>query len=261
MVPRPAPRLFTTWTDAAQQELLLQFELGAAPTPEQLSDLERLVSSFVTVGSHGGFARELVSPSDSALILTRANLSSPMQPAFLLTSQQVDVRAFQVVRHLAWRWSALAQPVRGITVSDQTPGEHARQVQLPDATWRTEAAAYPPLSQRLQIRVEREEPADYQKERRCVMEFSRPEPREVFDSLVGRVGGWVALVGHGAYGPPVKPAFEAETWQENLAAYDDYSVELALSLFEASEFAWNTLVNALEQYSGKLKGILAVFVA
>jgi hypothetical protein len=227
---------------------------------EQLSDLEGLVSSFAIVGRHGGFTRETASPFDSSLILTRPKPSSPMQPAFLLTGQQVDIRAFQLVRHLAWRWAARAQPVHEVTVSDQTPGQQARPIQLPEATWRTETAAYPPLSQRMQIRVEREDPADYQKERRCVVEFGRPEPRDVFESLLGRLGEWVALVGQGAYGPPVKPAFEAVVWQENLAAYDEYSIELALSLFEASEFAWNVLLNVLQHYSLTVAPIVFVSI-
>jgi hypothetical protein len=110
------------------------------------------------------------------------------------------------------------------------------------------------------MRVEREDPADYQKERRCVVEFGRPAPRDVFESLLGRLGEWVELLGHGAYGPPVKTAFEAEVWQENLTAYDAYSVELAFSLFEASEFAWNTLLNCLQHYSLTVEPIVLVTI-
>ena len=260
MAAEPLPRLSISWTNAPRQDLLLEFGLGAAPTPEQLTNLEGLVGSFVTAGGHGAFAREMAPPSDSSLVLTRAKLLSPMQPAFLLTGCELDVRAFQLVRHLAWRWSARMQPVHSVTVSDLTPGQQARMVQLPDATWGTEAAAYPPLSQRLQIRVEREDPGDYQKERRCVVEFSRSVPDDVFESLLSRIGEWVALMGQGAYGPPVRSAYEAEVWQENLSAYDKYSTELAFSLFEASEFAWNTLLNSLQHYSLTVEHIALVTI-
>lgn len=260
MAAEPLPRLSISWTNAPRQDLLLEFGLGAVPTPEQLTNLEVLVGSFITAGGHGAFAREMASPSDSSLGLTRANLSSPMQPAFLLSGYEVDVRAFQLVRHLVWRWSARMQTVRDVTVSDLTPGQQARVVHLPDATWGTEAAAYPPLSQRFQIRLEREDPGDYQKERRCVVEFSRPVLRDVLESLVARVGEWVALMGQGAYGPPVKSAYEAEVWRETLAAYDEYSAELVFSLFEASEFSWNTLLNCLQHYSLTVEPIVLVTI-
>jgi hypothetical protein len=257
MIARPAPPLSISWTNAVLQELVLQFELEQPPTPEQLGDLERLVASFVAVGSYGGFVRESVSPSMSSMRLMRKNLSSATQPAFLLSAQQVDVRAFQLLRHGAWRWSARAQAVRSVAVVDGTSGQ---AVQLPDATWTTEEAAYPPQSRALQIRVEMEDPADYHKQRRCVVEFARPVPDEIFKSAISPIAAWVALANEGVYGPPVKPSFEAEVWQENLGPYDEYSVELALSLFEASEAAWNTLLNSLECCSRTTERIVVVTI-
>ena len=61
-------------------------------------------------------------------------------------------------------------------------------------------------------------------------------------------------------GPPVKPSFEAEVWQENLGPYDEYSVELAFSLFEASEAAWYTLLNCLERYSRTTERVVLVTI-
>jgi hypothetical protein len=257
----PTPQLAVTWTNAAQQDLLLKFELAAPSTPEGLAELEGLVRNFAAVGAHGGFARETTSPPDSTLVCTQADLSDPTQPAFTLAARQVDVRAFQLMRHLAWRWSAAAQAVFRVVVTDQTSGPVARAVQLPEATWGTEEAAYPPLSQRVSIRVEREDPSDYRKSRRCVVEFARPVPADVFDSVLARIGAWAALLGRGAYGPPVKAPFEAEVWPENLGPYDEYAVELAFSLYEASESAWDVLLNTLQDYSAKVEPIVLVTIA
>jgi hypothetical protein len=255
-----APPLSMTWTNAALQELVLQLELEQPPTPEQFSDLEKLVASFVAMGGYGGFVRETVSPFESSLRIVQTNFSSPTKPAFLLEALQLDVRAFQLLRHGAWRWSARAQGVKAITVDDRTRGAAARPVQLPDPTWNTEEMAYPPSSQLIQFRIERGDPADYQKERRCVVEFGRVVPNGVFESAIIPIGAWVALANEGAYGPPVRPSFEAEVWQENLGPYDEYSVELALSLFEASETAWNSLLNCIERYSHSTERVALVTI-
>ncbi len=225
MVPRPIPPLSLSWTNAASQELVVHFELEQPSIPDGLDDLQRVVACFVTMGASGGFAREMVSPVNSSLSLTGEDLSSPTGPTFFLYSEQVDIRAFQLLRHCGWRWSADAQALRSISVSDRTPGQEARQVQLPDATWATEEAAYPPQSQLLQFPIERGDPADYQKERRCVVEFGRAVPSEVFESVIASISAWVDLAAEGAYGPPVRPSFEAEVWEENLGPYDEYSVE------------------------------------
>lgn len=260
MIPRLAPPLSISWTNAVSQELVVRFELEQPATAEQLDNLQKLVASFVAVGSFGGFARELVSPSESSLTLARFNPSFPMQPTFLLNAQQIDVRAFQLLRNGAWRWSGQAQGLRSITVLDLTPVQHTDPIQLPDVTWATEDAAYPPQSRLLQIRVEHEDPVEYHKQRRCVVEFGRKVPIEVFKSVVVPISAWLELAGEGAYCPPVKLPFEGEVWQENLGPYDEYSVELALALFEASEAAWNTLLNCLERYSKTSEPVVLVMI-
>jgi hypothetical protein len=172
----------------------------------------------------------------------------------------VDVRAFQLLRHCAWRWSAQSVQVRSIVVSDRTPGRHARLVQLPDAMWTTEDDAYPPLAQKLQYGVDWEDPADYMKERRCVVEFSQP----VLNSgggAIAVISAWIELLAKGAFSLPVRVPNEAEVWQEDLNLYDDYSIELVVSLFEASEAAWSTLLNCLEAYSRGSERVALVTIA
>ena len=255
-----APALSVTWTDAQRQELLVSIELGHPASAGQRAELERAVAAFVALGGHGAFAREMASPVDSSMALARTDAHSSTHLAFLIMAQQVDVRAFQLVRHVAWKWAARAQPVRSVTVDDRTAGHHARPVVIPDATWGTEQTVYPPVSEWVQVRIEREDPADYHKERRCVVEFGRRVPQYVFETVTEYIGAWVALASHGAFGPPVRPAFEAEVWQANLGPYDEYSAELALSLFEASELAWNPLVNCLQRYSQAVEPITLVTI-
>lgn len=260
MSPTPIPPLSVSWSDAATQELAVRFELEQAATPDQLQFLENAVAQFVALGAFGGLGRSTVSPVDSSLAIKGSNLTVPTEPLFELAAKDVDVRSFQLLRHVAWRWSAQAQAIRLMELTDHTPGAQRQRPQLPDATWKTEQAAYPPQSQLLQIRVEHGDPADYQKERRCVIEFGRRVPNHVFDDVVAPISAWLQVAAQGAYGLPVKPAFEAEVWLENLGPYDEYSVELALTLFEASEAAWYSLLNCLERYSVTAEPIVLVTI-
>lgn len=260
MVAEPAPPLSITWSGAPRQELLVTIELARPASVEQLAELERAVAMFAALGSHGAFPRATVSPTDSSMALARADGHSPTRLAFVIMAQQVDLRAFQLVRHVAWKWGARVQPVRAVVVLDRTEGHHARAIDVPDITWGNEEAVYPPLSQLLQVRVERDDPADYHKERRCVIEFGRRVPQYVFETVNEYIAAWVALVSDGAFGPPVRPAFEAEVWQASLGPYDEYSAELALSLFEASELAWNPLVNCLQRYSEAVEPVTLVTI-
>jgi len=254
------PPLSLLWSNAANQELIVQFELDHPSSPDELDQLRHLVSLFVDVGKHGGFARETVSPANSKLSLGKLDMSNPMTPVFSLTAEQVDVRAFQLLRNGAWRWSSKAQPLRSIAVVDRTVGQPLQKVSLPDTTWTTEEKAYPPRSRLSKLQIVREDPADYQKQRRCVVECGRIIPNAVFASIAVPITAWVALAAEGVYGPPVRPSFEAEVWPENVGPYDEYSFELALSLFESSETAWNTLLNCLERFSIAVERIAQVTI-
>lgn len=256
MAPSLPVALSITWSDAPRQQLTLDFDFEHPLTPEQSADLQRLVNVFVAVGSYGGFASVNAPPPESSMNLAQTNLTVLSQPSFVLEAQQVDVRAFQLLRNALWRWSSRNPAIRALQITDRTSQARAQSVELVQPTWITEIRAYPPQSELVRIRVEHDDPSDYQKERRCVVEFGRPIPNEVFATVAEPIAAWAALMSEGAYAPPVRPPFEAEVWLENVGPYDEYSVELALSLFEASEASWYTLMNCLEHYSALRERIM-----
>lgn len=250
------PPLSITWSDAPRQQLALDFEFEQGLTPERSTDLQRLINVFAGVGAHGGFARIHAAPPESSMRLTQANLTEPERPSFVLEAEQVDIRALQLFRNSLWRWSANNQAIREVRITDRTSQVRAQSVELVQPTWTTEIPAYPPQSEHVRIRVEHGDPADYQKERRCVIEFGRRVPNEVFTTAAEPIAAWAALMYEGAYATPVRPAFEAQAWLQNLGPYDEYSVEVAFSLFEASEASWYTLMNCLERYSALTERIV-----
>lgn len=261
MAPSQPPGLAITWSEASHQQLVLDFDLERPLTPEQSADLQRLVNVFVAVGSYGGFARLNAAPSESSMNLAEVNLTTPSRPSFVLEARQVDVRALQLLRNALWRWAARNPAIRTLQITDRTSPSRAQSVKLVQPTWTTEIAAYPPQSELVQIRVEHDDPGDYRKERRCVVEFGRRIPKQVVATAAEPMAAWAALLYNGAYAPPVRPPFEAEVWLENVGPYDERSMELVLSLFEASEASWYTLMNCLDRYSTLTERIVLATIA
>lgn len=60
---------------------------------------------------------------------------------------------------------------------------------------------------------------------------------------------WFVLTRYGAWAPPDFDIVESMVDLANLTPYDEYSVELALSMFEASECAWYAQCNVLGRLS------------
>jgi len=254
------PLLSIDWSDAEEQALVLQFVLAAEPATDTVQQLENLVDLFVTAGNHAAFVRDQFPPEGVSLTLTARDHSSPLRPVFSLRARGLDVRSVQVLRNISWRFSAQAHPIVSVEIRDRTPNTSPRRFELPAAEWGTEEEAYPPLSNRLGFRVEREDPLDYRKSRRCLVEFGRPVPNDVIDAAIARAREWVSLAELGAFSPPAKPPEEAEVWEDVVAAYDEYSVELVMSLFEASELSWNVLLNLLAHFSRTIEPVTLVTI-
>jgi hypothetical protein len=253
-----APSLTLHDSGAAQQELAVTFLLQQPADAQQLQALLDTVSAWVAVGDCGGFVRSVAAPSNAALSMLRWRFDDPSRPAFLLNAQQLDPGAWQLLRHAAWRWGAQGPQVQDMRVIDRTPGGPWPGTQVPSVTFATQGEDYPPRSSALGFAVTHGNPGDYAKERRCVVDFGEPVDASAPAAAIAAMSDWLKLAELGAWALPVRSPLEAAVLVENLALYDEYSVELALSLFEASECAWYSLCNVLARISHDYERIAAV---
>lgn len=258
MPDRLAPSLKLQHSGAVQQEHAVVFQLEAPAHAEQLEELHAIVTAWVAVGQRGGFVRRSATPDDAALALDRWKFDDPQRPAFLVRARQLDRTAWAPLRHAAWRWSARGALVQEIKVIDRTPGGPWATEQVPEMTYAAQPNEYPQLCDNLSFPVTHGNLGEYTKTRRCVIDFGRPVQATSIEAAIAAASDWFRLARYGGW---ARPDFDVEMAMvdlENLAPYDEYSVELALSMFEASECAWYSLCNVLGRMSLEYEALQSI---
>lgn len=239
--------------------LRIAFSFEGAPPQEAVQALGDAVRAFVAVGAHAGYATPIGTSVPSSLELLGMDVSRAAGPWFELRARGLDFRAFSILRNLCTRISAKVHPITSIAVHGQ--GDGAETVtNIPIAEWGTEHQAYPAVAEQLSFPIERGDPLDYHKTRRALVEFGRAVEAGVFGALIERVREWMALAEGGGFSPPVKPADLAAVWEDSIVPFDAFSVEVAMRLFESSEFAWNVLLNLVEAFSLTVEPVASVTI-
>jgi hypothetical protein len=216
------------------------------------------MKDIVLVGSRGGFVPEDVRPAQGDLALVKESPPSGRNLEFEWTARQLDVRAFYVMRNALEGFGAKVHAVQTAVVEDRTPGRMGRPFPMQFITAKNASRCYPGLSEKAALEIETEEPEAYAKSRRCLVDFGGPVPRETLEKLADWMRSWSRLAVMRAFTPPVRPVEKASVILEALAPYDEGSVELVFSLFDAVEEAWNVLFNMLDRFSGTVARIARV---
>jgi hypothetical protein len=90
------------------------------------------------------------------------------------------------------------------------------------------------------------EPLDDSRLRRCVTELKQPVEALHLDRLGDCSSTWFELLEAGAYSMPVGPAWETDCVGGAATIFDEFSVEISVNRFQASECAWYALLNMLD---------------
>ncbi|PTR08973.1 hypothetical protein C8R32_10452 [Nitrosospira sp. Nsp5] len=248
------------WDKALAQQFSIDFVLASNASLSHIAELSKCLRAFVQVGVHGGFVEPTEAPHEGSLSLVSQDFGNPEKPRFLLEARSIDVRAFLVLQNLVARFSRRVHRVYGVEVRSLAPLAGDVHVLFPPLTWDNAHDLYPGLSSFISVRVQIEDPQDYHKGRRCVVEFQQPEVREKLELLREWINHWATIVELGGYSLPVREAHEAEAWVDVLQIYDEYSVEVVFSLFEAAEEAWKPLINLLDRFSIEIGSLALVSV-
>lgn len=253
-----APNTFSlTWAAAASQSLVIEVTLCPGAEQADISELEQWIGRFVDVGSHGGYADTLLSHLRPDLAIV-GRTSDARRLELTLEAGPLDERAFAILGNIVSRFDARVHGVERCIVRSLAPDAAMRV--LPALTWETAHIDYPGPPTAVALRVELEEPRDYHKGRRCLVEFGHPAPREHLERLREWMDRWAMLVEIGGFSRPVRGPGEAEAWVDTLQIYDDYSVELVFSLFECAEESWGVLLKLLNRFTVEIAPIELVSI-
>ncbi len=165
----PTLGLSASLSSAARLEVL--FELTSGDAAAAAPAITRLVDAFVAPGALGGYVAPGVPAVDSRSEILSVPVLTSGSLAFNLTAENVEPRAFQVLRNMAGRLLIPQVTVGRIAVRDLAG--RAQRVELLPADEHNQDRVYPGLSDQVSFSVEWVN-TEFSLSRRCEIEFERP---------------------------------------------------------------------------------------
>lgn len=239
-----------SWGGDPSAVFTIRLTWSLVATPDCLKRTWELVSAFCAVGAAGGFPADGASPLHSSFRILDEPIASGVSQVFRVHVQNGHENSFLVLRNVLAAMSAQYCPINQVVVTDDAVGREDTltwEVVPPDPNDYSES--YPPESPFCTLDVEEEEPLDYSKSRRCLVEFAHEISEDVLEELRRVVGAWSQVMEAGGFSPPVRPAERALVSLDTINRFDEQSIEIVFSVFDASEEGWNCLLNLLDVFS------------
>jgi hypothetical protein len=158
----------------------------------------------------------------------------------------IEPSVFQLVRNMLMRAGGADRMLHELRIAgspaDRALGLDADWVRLPVPDEEDDESAYPPLRSRKPWTT------DYLGDtwvRRCLVEFTVAVETVHVEAVAAIVEPWFTLLEAGAYPPGAIGPWDAECSAGDVAYFDEFTVEVSVMRFQASDAAWNSLLNAL----------------
>ena len=176
------------------------------------------------------------------MVALSAPLSDQNHTVFCsLAAEAITARAFQLLRHMAAAFRRQGVRVLRRTVANERGEPSLRQV--PAVKDENEDLVYPVATPNPGFELIHEEiPAS--RTRRCLVE-PRSSPDQSMDTVTEWIRPWFELLELGAFTPPVAEPDFGQSIAGSVQIFDEATVEIVVDRFEASENAWNVLMNML----------------
>lgn len=245
---------------ALNQVLRVSLFLADEATPQTLTALKQRMETFASVGEHGGFVCETAHPVDARLQLERLPVFDPLIPQFVLHARMLDLRALQIIKNLMNSFSEKVHKIERICIDDISLAQGPMEINIPPLSMTTAHELYPRRSSLGRIRLCEEDPYDYNKSRRCIIEFCYEVSDSVAEKCKSYIQDWLSLMEEGAFSPPLRPASSASVLLDTLSPYDRESLEIVFAVFDATEESWNVLINMLEHFAAREAPIAALTI-
>lgn len=245
------PLLIVPAIESLSGEIELIFECKEQPNVP-IGEIDRLVRAFIRVGEVGGFPTRPTPVDRSRLGLASGLRPSGVSVAFDLQAANVTPYAFQVLRNMVGWSEASRGRINRIVIREKHRLDQPRAtVSFPGDV--DEEDVYPPPSSRITFEILWEN-TQFSMSRRCLVEMARSlEPADVL-AVADRLQIWYDLLDAGGFVLPSDFPEVAESSSGRVSQFDEYSIEIAVFRFQASEMAWVVLANLLDSLSrGSLK--------
>ncbi len=231
----------------------------AEQTDKSAGEIGRLVDAFAQAGAVGGFPARHSAVDRSSLALAAGPKPFPRSLSFDFQAANVDPHAFQILRNMIG-WSELSRHrVNRIAVREKRFTRDLPRVTVPFPGELNEADVYPHVSRHITFEVVWEN-TQFSMARRCLVEMARPpEPADVL-AIADRIQFWYALLDAGGFVLPCDYPADAGSSSGRVTQFDEYSIEIEVTRFQASEMAWTVLANLVDCLARDLLKVVRMIV-
>jgi len=243
-MPDRLPKLVLRGVDFQSDSLQLSYgfdgELQAA-TPS----LHAITELFVANAAHGAFSAGV--PLAMSIATTQPAADSQLEYV-LSRTRGLERHAFQCLRNMARRLrrdGVLARSI-GVTGSSQGP---AADEPLDWPSEQTEETSYSRGSERIEALIVRED-SDFAKSRRCLVRIAGVPDTASVEAFEAHVRPWYLLLEAGGYAMPIEWPEDSDCIAGSVSQFDEQTIEIAVSRFQASELAWIALANMAVSFWG-----------
>ncbi|MEA3548057.1 MAG: hypothetical protein U9R66_10380, partial [Thermodesulfobacteriota bacterium] len=240
------PSLVLSGSSGTEVSYEVAFNISSPVDETVFGELARIVSVFVEAGGHGGFPDPYVSPNHARLTLKSTKLALPGDFICIMEAYYVDRRAFQLLRNMAGRLKLQNIDVMCIVVTELAQRE-ILAVDVPEPNDLNEGDVYPEISFQVGIKLEGEE-TGFSKARRCLVEMRNSVNALHVLGITDWIKSWYLLLEAGAFAMPVGLPEDTHSICGSVTIFDENTVEISMDRFQASENAWNVLVNMIDAY-------------
>lgn len=249
--------VLSQWSASAHKRVEVFVRSSKALGPDRLPSLRAEVARCFQLAERGAFPLGKLVPDIGLVDPASSESGSGQSLGRPFDLNDVDYRAFHVACNiLAHAEDALVSVEFREAVE---PGDHTGRSNWRLIACRDEAGTgtFPPMAETLPFHLVGEDPADQVKGRRLLVTVDVPFDVQSLARLIELINDWVSMLESGGYSSVDSGSVVT---RGSLHAYDEYALELVLSLFEASEAAWFSLINVLRGFSASALRITEVAV-
>jgi hypothetical protein len=227
--------------------LEVSFEVSTGEDSTEREWLGKIVGTFAEVGKRGGYSLPDTEPNQSRLTLLSELFTQTNFPMCKFEAVRVTPRSFQLLRNMAGRLKIYHVEVHRILVHNLGQ-ETGISEEAPEPRDSNEEEIYPAASSQIWFELQKDE-IPTSRVRQCLVEFHEPpEARHVLE-ISHWIQPWFDLLEAGAFAMPVGLPEWTESIGGSVTQFDEMTIEIAIDRFEASESAWNVLINLLDVYN------------
>lgn len=236
------PRMWVPVDRFAGGRFEVRLNVASALDDAALALIGQALDRLCRAANCGACPPPSASPAAVRLTATPARVDAGTV-AIDLSAEGFDLYGLELLRNMLARLerdNVFTRAIMATRVGDMQPS-----VEKPGPVDDPQAADYPAMSSEVSFDVAYAD-VDYGKFRRCLIDFIHPVDRALASRVDAIATTWFELLEAGAFAMPLGRANEVHCIAGAATLFDERAMEITVDRFQASESAWEALLNMLD---------------